>query len=72
MEDTIEPQLAGSISLLEPFNELASKDFTENVFGQEESQAPRVYPLRVERIETAGRHDAMNMRMVLQLLIPGV
>ena len=31
-----------------------------------------MYPVRVIAREAAGGHDAMNMRMMLQLLIPGM
>ena len=51
---------------------LAAKDFAEHVFWKEEARISGAYPVRVIAGETAGGHDAVNMRMVLQLLIPGV
>ncbi len=65
-------QLSGSVSLLETFDEFAAKDFAEYVFGKEEARISGVHPVRVIVGEAAGGHDAVNMRMVLQLLIPGV
>ena len=60
------------MSLLETFDELAAEDFAENVLGEEEAKAPGMHPVRVIVRETAGGDYAMNMRMVLQLLIPGM
>ena len=66
----MKPQLSGSVSLLKTFHKLAAKHFTENVFGKEEARTSGLNPMRVIARETAGSHDAVNMRMVLQLLIP--
>ena len=71
-EQAMEPQLSGSVSLLETFDELAAKDFAEYVFWKEEVRMSGAHPMRVVAGETAGGHDTMNMRMVLQLLIPGM
>ena len=68
----MEPQLPGSVSLLETFDELAAKDFAEYVFWKEEARISGMHPVRVVVGEAAGGHDAVDMRMVLQLLIPGV
>jgi hypothetical protein len=72
LEPAVKPQLTRSVSLLESFDEFATKNFAEYVFGKEEAGASRMYPARVVAGETAGGHDAMDMWMVLQLLIPGV
>ena len=68
----MELQLSGRMGLLESFQKLATKDFPENVCGQEKAHAPRAHPVRMKAIGTARSRDAVNVRMVLQLLIPGM
>ena len=72
LEPAIEPQPTGSVSLLESFDEFAAKDFAEYVLGKEEARVSWMYPARVITGEAASGHDAMDMWMMLQLLIPGV
>jgi hypothetical protein len=72
LEEAVEPQLTGSVSLPESIDEFAAKDFAEYVFGKEEARVSRMYPARVVTGEAAGGHDAMDMWMMLQLLIPAV
>ena len=60
------------MGLLQSFDELAAKDFTENSFGEKEARAPGAHPVRVIPREAAGSDDAVNVGMMLQLLIPGV
>jgi hypothetical protein len=56
----------------ESFDELAAEHFTENSFGEKEAKAPGMHPVRVIPREASGSHDAMDMGMMLELLIPGV
>jgi len=58
--------------LLQAFDEPGSKDFAENMFGEEEARISGAHPVRVTAGEATGGHDAVNMRMMLELLIPGM
>ena len=72
LEHAVEAQMSGSVCLPESFEELAPEDFAEDIFGQEEARVSGMYPVRVIAGEAASGHDAMNMWMMLQLLIPGM
>src|SRR5438552_18278677 len=52
-------------------HELAPENCTENIDRQEESFL-RVNPARVVRRQTAGWNNTVNVRMMLEFLIPGV
>jgi hypothetical protein len=58
-------------SVIESFEELPSKDFRELPHGQEEAWPGRD-PARLIETETASRDDAVEVRVIPQLLIPGV
>lgn len=66
-----EVELAVLEGPLEAGDELAAKDSGENFEGKEETVS-RVNPAGVIETESAGRNDAMHMRMQAELLIPGV
>ena len=68
----MEPQLTGSVSKLQTFEELATKDLAENSLRQKEARVSGMHPVRVITRKTAGGHDAVSMWMMLQLLIPAV
>jgi len=68
----VELELSGSVSLLERFEELAAEDLAEHPLWEKEAGISRAYPSSVIVRQAAGSHDAVNVRMVLQLLIPGV
>src|SRR4029077_16709335 len=55
----------------QPVDELAAKNATQHLHRQEKSVA-RVFPALVIGGKTAGRDHAMDMRMDLQSLPPGV
>jgi hypothetical protein len=57
--------------VLESSRELATKDAAENADGQEETGRSSD-PSRVIDGKAAGRHDAVDMGMVLEVLSPGV
>src|SRR2546426_848222 len=52
-------------------HELAPKHFPENIDRQEEPLR-RVYPPGVVRSQTAGGNYTVDMRMMLEFLVPGV
>ena len=56
---------------LESRNKLATKDATEHLDGKKEGVAS-FDPVRVISGESAGRNHAMDMRVKLELLIPGM
>jgi hypothetical protein len=60
------------VSLLQSFDELAAKDFTENSLGEKEARVPGAHPVRVIPREAARSDDAVHVGVMLQLLIPGV
>jgi hypothetical protein len=71
-ESAVELKLSGSVGLLERFDKFAAEDLAENPHGKKEIVPSWVYPVRVIPRQAAGGHDAVNMRMMLELLIPGV
>ena len=52
-------------------HELAPENYTENSDRQEES-FQRVNPPRMVRRQTAGWDNTVNVRMMLEFLVPGV
>ena len=71
-KEAVELELSGSVSLLERFEKLAAEDLAENRFGEKEAVIVGAHPVRVIARQAAGGDDAVNVRMMLQLLIPGV
>ena len=71
-EAAMESQPSRSLSLPESFDELAAEHRAENILGEEEARVSGAHPVRMVRREPAGNHHAVNMRMMLQFLVPGV
>ena len=71
LQRTVETDLALSEGLFQSGDELAPEDPGQDGVGQEEA-VRGAEPTGVVERESAGRHDAMDMGMVLQLLIPGM
>ena len=71
-EAAMESQPARSLSLPESFDELAAEHRAENIVGEEEAKVAGAHPVRMVRRESAGNHHAVNMRMMLQFLVPGM
>ena len=67
----MESEVACFICLLQRVHKLASEDFLQHADGQKESRLRRK-PSFAVRSQTSGRNYAVDMRMMLQLLIPGV
>src|SRR5438876_186417 len=67
----MELQLAVAKGALESRNKLATKDATEHLDGKKEGVAS-FDPVGVISGESAGRDHAMDMRVKLELLIPGM
>src|SRR6516225_1176397 len=70
-EMSVELECAGLKGGLESGNKLAAKDTAEHFDGQEEGSA-RGYPAGVIRNEAASGQHAVNMRMMLESLVPSV
>ncbi len=70
-ERSVKAELMFGMELPEPIDELAPKHFTERPDRQEELWL-RSDPLRVIGSKTAGGYHTVHMRMMLELLIPGV
>ncbi len=70
-EVAVELELAFAERRLEAGEELAAEDTAEHLDRQEE-RTTRRYPAGMIRCEPAGGDHAVNMRMVLQALVPGV
>ena len=64
-------EMAFGKSALQTRDELAPKDATQHFDGKEEA-VTRVDPAGVVEGEAAGRNDAVDMRMMFQLLVPGM
>ena len=58
--------------MLERFQKLAAENLAENRFRKKEARISRMHPAGVIARQTAGSNYAVNVRMMLQLLIPGV
>src|SRR5438874_6341581 len=68
---SVELECAGLKGVLEPGDKLAAEDSAEHFDGKKERSA-RGDPAGVARSETAGSQHAMDMRMMLQSLVPGM
>src|SRR5439155_25991405 len=68
---SVELECAGLKGVLEPGDKLAAEDSAEHFDGKKERSA-RGDPAGVARSETAGSQHAMDMRMMLQPLVPGM
>ena len=68
---TVKSQLAFGVEFAEARHELAAEDTAEDFDGQKEAGLCGD-PALVVGTQSAGRDDAVNMRMVQQLLIPGM
>jgi hypothetical protein len=64
-------ELALKRELLQRSRELAAKDAAENADGQEETGRSSNPSGAIDR-KAACRHDAVDMRMMLQVVSPGV
>ena len=71
-KQAVELELSGSVSVLERFEKLAAEHFAENRLGEKEAVIPRAYPTGVIGRQAASGHDAVNVGVMLQLLIPSV
>jgi hypothetical protein len=71
LQATVEAELFPGKGALESGDELAPEDTTEHFDGKKEALA-RVDPARVVEAEPARRNDAVDMRMMFQLLVPGM
>jgi hypothetical protein len=67
----VKSQLALGVEFAQTLHEFAAKDTAEDFHGQKEAGLC-ADPALMIGAQTAGRDDAVNMRMVLQLLIPGM
>ena len=65
-------QLAGDEGLLDGGHELTSEDLAENCHREKEIVAPGTDPMCAIRRQAAGGNHAVDMRMMLQFLVPGV
>ena len=70
-ERSVEAEFMLRMQLFESIDELAPKHFSEHLDRQEEPWL-RIDPSRVIGSETAGGHHTVYMRMMLELLVPGV
>src|SRR5580698_8527689 len=68
---SVELECAGLKGVLEPGDKLAAEESAEHFDGKEERSA-RGDPAGMVRSETAGSQHAMDMRMMLQPLVPGM
>jgi hypothetical protein len=68
---SVEAELAVAESTLESGNELATEEATEHFDGKKEGVA-WFDPVRAMGRQTAGGNHAMDMRVELEFLIPGV
>ena len=67
----METQFAVSEETLQPRNELAAEHFAEHSYGQKEPGGC-MDPMRSIRRDTTCRNDTVDVRMMLQILSPGV
>ena len=70
-ECSVEAEFVLRMQRFEAVHELAPEHFFEDIDGQEEPRL-RVDPPGMVRSQTAGGNHAMNVRMMLQFLVPGV
>jgi hypothetical protein len=71
-KQAVELELSGSVSLLECFKKLAAENFAEDLLREKEAVVSRAHPEGVISRQAASGNDAVNVRMMLQLLIPGM
>ena len=64
-------EFTGGVEGAQTGDKLTPEDSAENLDGQKEV-AGRSHPACMVGRQTAGRHDTVNMRVVQQLLIPGM
>src|SRR5579872_2850748 len=70
-ECSVETEFVLRMQCFKAIHKLAPKHFSENLDRQEESLL-RVDPPGVVRSQTAGGNHAVNMRVMLEFLVPGV
>jgi hypothetical protein len=70
-EGSVESQFVLRMQCFQAIHELAPEYFFENADGQEESLL-RVDPPGVVRSQTAGGNHTVDVRMMLEFLVPGV
>ena len=68
---SVETESVLSMQFPEAIHELAPKHFPENIDGQKEALL-RVDPSGVVRSQTAGGNHTVDVRMMLEFLVPGV
>ena len=68
----MELEFAGGKGLLEGVGELAAENLAEHWLREKEVLALRTNPTRVIRRQPSGGDYAVDMRMMLELLVPGV
>jgi len=68
----IELELPGGVSIEESCREFAAEDLAENPYWEKKAVTVRLNPLAVIRGQATGRHDTVDVRMMLKFLIPGV
>ena len=71
-EYALKHQFSGGVRLLEGFEEFPAEGLAENAFREEEARAARAFPVSVIRRQTSGGDHTVNVRVMLELLIPGV
>jgi len=70
-ECSMETEFVLRMQFPQAIHELAPEHFSENIDWQEESLL-RVDPPRMVRSQTAGWNNTVNVRMMLEFLVPGV
>jgi hypothetical protein len=70
-ERSMEGELVLRMQRFQAIHELAPEHFFEHINRQEELLL-RVDPPRVVRSQTAGGNNTVNVRMMLEFLVPGV
>jgi hypothetical protein len=71
-EQTVELELSGGMRLLDGFDEFAAEDLTKSPYREEEPVFSWVHPVAVVPGQSPGGDNAVNMRVVLQFLVPGM
>ena len=72
LQEAVELELSGSPDLFQCVPEFPAEDLAENCFREKEIVTMGPHPAGVIGRQAAGRHDAVNVGMMLQLLVPGV
>jgi hypothetical protein len=68
----MELELSRSMSLLQRGDEFSTEDLAESPYREEEIVLSGAHPMHVIPRQAAGGHNAVNVGMMLELLIPGV